>query len=112
MNPSVFLSYPNMGVPLRLIPCHHYKLGTDTVIDLDIVATATVTEAKLGCSQAGWLHVSSDGGGSYDPIPEDTTAGVNLGPLAAGARSQIKIKVSIASGIRRRFVDLNIGVGT
>ena len=112
MKPTVFFSLPNMSVPLRLIPIHRYKLGTEYVEDLDVVATEAVFEAKIACDQAGWLQISSDGGGSYDPLLTDASTGVDLGALGAGSRTPVKLKVSIASGVRRKFVEIIIGVGT
>ena len=112
MLPPVYLAHPGMALPLRVIPVHGYELTTDYILDLEIVATQNVTDARIGCDQAGWLHVSSDGGSVYNPIPTDVEAGVQLGPMTAGDRDAIKIKVSIASGLRRKPVELYVGYGT
>lgn len=113
MNPSVYLAKPDMKVPLRRIPVYDYQLAVAYVIDLDLVAVQKQSEARLACDQAGWLHVSSDGGSSYDPVSDSVQTGVDLGPLAAGDRVAIKLKVLIPAltAVRRRFVDLNIGRG-
>ena len=114
MNPAVYIAKIGMKVPLRRIPVYDYKIATDYVLELEIVATQGVYESRISCDQAGWLHVSSDGGASYDPIPDSVQSGVNLGSLAAGDRGSIKIKVSIPifTDVRRRFIGLFIGIGT
>ena len=113
MTPAVYLAKPGMKVPLRRIPVYDYPLGTEYIIDLEVVASETVTEARLACDQAGWLHVSSNGGSSYDPIPDSAQTGVDLGPMTADDRTAIKLKVSIPAltAVRRRFVALNVGIG-
>ena len=113
MTPTVYLAKPDMKVPIRRLPVYDYELGTEYIFDLEVVATVAVAEARLACDQAGWLHVSSDGGSSYDPIPDSAQTGVNFGPMIAGARTAIKIKVSIPAltAVRRRFVALNFGMG-
>ena len=114
MTPTVFLARTNMAVPIRRLYVGPYKLGTDYVLDLEVVCAETTPEARLACDQAGWLHVSSDGGSSYDPIPDDVESGVQFGPMTTGDRQAIKLKVSIPAltSVRRRFVALNFGIGT
>ena len=114
MTPAVDLTKPDMQVPIRRLPVYDYELGAEYIFDLDVVASELVSEARLACDQAGWLHVSSDGGSNYDPIPDSAQAGVDLGPLSAGSRVAIKIKVLIPAltSVRRRFVALNFGIGS
>ena len=113
MLPPVYVAYPSMAVPLRCIPIYRYSLGTDYVIDLDVVATQSLaTDVRMACDHASWLEVSSDGGGSYDPLTTSAQTGVQLGPMNSGARTPIKLKVSIASGVRENFTELAFGIGT
>ena len=113
MNPIVYIARTNMKVPYRRIPVYGYKLGTDYVMDFDVVCEGDTTEARLGCDQAGWLWVSDDAGSTYYEVTDDATTGFQFGPLLAGNRQAIKLKLAIPVGTsaRRRFVALNFGIG-
>jgi len=110
--PSVYLAYPDMAVPVRVIPVHRYDFGTNEVIDLEVVCTVSVTECRLACTEANWLEVSDDGGGSYNTVTTDVQTSYDLGAKTAGDRDAIKLRVNIASGVRRSHAHLKLGVGT
>ena len=112
MNPTVFLAYPDMAVPVRRIPVHRYELGTNEVIDLEVVCTEDVSECRLSCSEANWCEVSDDGGGSYNSVTTNAQTSYDIGALVAGNRQAIKLRVNIASGVRGSYAYLNLGVGT
>ena len=89
------------------------------MLDLEVVATEDAAECRVGVrepGQAGWLQVSTDGGTTYDAVPAagaGAIPGPDLGPLTAGQRKAIELKVAIPSGtsVRTRSIEPVLGFG-
>ena len=99
---------------IRRVPADFARVNVATIFDLEVVADAAHATAPLACDQAGWLHVSTNGGSSYTPVPTDVQAGVDLGSFTAGQRRAIKLKLLIpaATQVRQRSIGLLLGEGT
>jgi hypothetical protein len=105
---------PGTFVECRWIYAHTYQLGTDRVFDVELYAPAGDEQVDLYCSHADWLQVSDDGGITYVPVPATKEDAIQLGPLSAGQRKPLKVKVAIAAGtaVRTRSIELRLGFGT
>jgi hypothetical protein len=100
-------------IDAQWIYAHHYVLGTERVFDFDLYSPDGSGVANLGCTYA-WCKVSVDGGATWSDVPTNVQSGLALGPLAAGQRKQINVKLLIPPGtsVRTRSVGLPIGLGT
>lgn len=109
---SAMLTEPGTLVEARWIYAHSYVVGTDRVFDFEVYSPDGQTEAKLGCTHP-WCRVSTNGGASYVDIPTNVQQGIEMGPLTAGQRKAIKVKLAIPPGTaaRTRSVGLPIGLG-
>jgi len=105
---------PGTFVECRWIYAHTYPLGSERVFDVELYAPDGDDVVDLYCSQAGWLEVSSDGGANYDPLPASKESAIAMGPLAAGERKPLKLKLGIPLGtaVRTRSIELRLGFGT
>ena len=110
----LYVTAPGGTHELRYLPVDWVRIDQPYVFDVDVVASEAHTVALFACSKALWLQVSTDAGASYDPVPTDTTVGVDLGSFTSGERKQIKLKVHIPAltDARTELIELRLGVGT
>lgn len=88
------------------------RAGVPVELDLIAVADADHAEAKLAAGVADWLEVTVDGGSSWHALPEDPSAGFDLGPLTSGDIAPFTLRITPPVGSRRHLLELPLGVGT
>jgi hypothetical protein len=113
---SILLVWPNGQIEVRRIPVEGYLVGSERVLDLELLARTASPECRLAvvdAAYAGWLHVSDDAGANYHDLPALCADGYELGPLTQAQRKAIKVKVLVPAetGIRTRSVGLKLGLG-
>jgi hypothetical protein len=116
---SVRLVWPNSVIEARRIPVEGYLVGAEHVLDLEVVAVDAAPECRLGvrdAMQAGWLSLSQDAGATWASVPaagSGAMVGPDCGPLTAGQRKAIKLKLVIPGGtsIRTRSIEPVLGLG-
>ena len=117
---SVRLVVPGSLLEVRSIPVGHYLVGGEYVIPLELLAVTAAAECRIGvrdADQATWLKVSSDGGVTYVAVPaagSGAMTGPDLGPLTAGQRKAIRLKVALPGGtaVRTRAIKPVFGLGS
>lgn len=117
---SVLLVWPNSLIEARRIPVEGYLVGAERVLDLEVLAVDAASECRLGvrdAAQAGWLSVSQDAGATYVAVPAagvGAITGPDIGPLAVGQRTPIKVKIAIPGGTALRTCSIQpvLGLGT
>ena len=117
---SVRLVVPGSLLEVRSIPVNHYLVGAEYVIPLELLAVTAVPECRIGVRDAGqatWLKVSSDGGTTWAAVPAagiGVMTGPDLGPLTAGQRKAISLKVALPGGtaVRTRAIRPVFGLGS
>jgi hypothetical protein len=113
---SVLLVWPNSQIEVRRIPIEGYLVGSERVLDLELLATTASVECRLAVVEAAyatWLHVSDDAGASWHDVPALCAEGYQLGPLSESQRKIIKLKLLVPeeTEIRTRSIGLKIGLG-
>lgn len=117
---SVLLVWPGSVVEARRIPVEGYQVGTERVLDLEVLAVGAAPECRVGVrapTQDGWLLISQDGGATYVAVPaagSGAMTGPNLGPLTDRQRKAVKVKILVPGGtaIRTRSIEPVIGLGS
>lgn len=114
---SVMLVLPNSEIEVRRIPVEGYLLGTEEVLDLELLARTAAPECRLAVEQADqvdWLHVSDDNGATWQDVPAACADGYELAPLTEGQRKAIKVKIALPASpaVRTRSIGLKLGLGT
>jgi hypothetical protein len=117
---SVRLVAPGSLLEVRSIPVGHYLIGGEYVVPLELLALTDAAECRIGVrddDQATWLQVSNDGGGTYVAVPaagSSAMTGPDLGPLTAGQRIAIRLKVALPgdAAVRTRAIKPVLGLGS
>lgn len=109
---AVTLTARNGLVSLRRIAVDGIAPGEHRDIDVDIVANAAHDEVRLAATVSGWLEVSVNGGMTWLPLGTDVMTGVDIGPMFAGQRRQVKVRVAPPVAFRQRRIGLLVGGGT
>ena len=112
----MLLVWPNSQLEVRRIPIEGYLVGSERVLDLELLARTASPECRLAVVEAAyadWLHVSDDAGANWHDVPAVCADGYEIGPLTDGQRKAIKVKTLVPeeTEIRTRSIGLKLGLG-
>ena len=108
----VILTAPDGAIEIRHIPIDWARVNVAVTITLDAVADSVYSEVELWSSET-WLEVDIAGGG-YNAVGATQATAASLGAFTAGQRKEITLRLTVppATSIRRKLLDLNLGLGT
>lgn len=112
MTRRVSIAAPGSMVELRRVLVDHLAPGESRNRAVEVVAAADLDEVRLAASAPGWIAVSTDDGMTFWPLGTDVRSGLDIGPMAAGERRQLSLKIHAPEEFRQRRIVLLIGEGT
>jgi len=108
----VILTAPDGAIEIRHVPIDWARVNVAVDIVLDAVSDAVYSDVLFWSSET-WLQVDVAGGG-YNPVGATRATATSLGAFAADERKVITLRLTIPvlTSIRRKLLDLNVGLGT
>ncbi len=101
----------NSKLELRHLNVHCGVVNQPRIFDVIFVALEACQDPRFGCSLAGWLHLSLDGGLAYVPVPASVQTGVALGAMAMNASKAAKLKLLVPVGTTARGAMIEFWLG-